>query len=30
MFVARVLDGTVRGRLEKALERVRETLESER
>ena len=30
MFVAQVLDGTVRGRLEKALERVRETLESER
>ena len=30
MFIAQVLDGTVRGRLEKALERVRETLESER
>jgi uncharacterized membrane protein len=30
MFVAQVLDGTVRRRLEKALERVRETLESER
>jgi uncharacterized membrane protein len=30
MFVAQVLDGTVRRRLEKALTRVRETLESER
>jgi uncharacterized membrane protein len=30
MFVAQVLDGTVRRRLEKALMRVRETLESER